>query len=207
MLVKICGITSGEMARKTAEAGADMIGFVFAPSKRRITPKEAVTIARTLPSQVKTVGVFVNESAEKMQQISDLVGLDYIQLHGDESSATIKKLHARIIKAFPADRLYPITKQSRHYDFCLIDSPAGKNRGGNGKIFDWEKANNLPKENIILAGGLTPENVQQAIDIVQPAGVDVSSGVETDGVKDPEKIKQFIQNAKGGNRIEKLYNA
>jgi phosphoribosylanthranilate isomerase len=207
MLVKICGITSDEMARQATEAGADMIGFVFAPSKRKIALKEAVTIARTLSPKVKTVGVFVNESAEKMQEISDLIGLDYIQLHGEESSAIIKKLHTRIIKAFPADRLYSITEESRHYDFCLIDSPAGKNRGGNGKTFDWEKAKNLPKKNIILAGGLTPENVQQAIDIVQPAGVDVSSGVETDGVKDPEKIKQFIQNAKGGNRIEKLYNA
>ncbi|GAB3790860.1 phosphoribosylanthranilate isomerase [Virgibacillus kimchii] len=207
MLVKICGITSVEMANRATEAGADMIGLVFAPSKRQVTLREAAVITRTLPPSVKTVGVFVNESTGKMQAISKLIGLDYIQLHGDEPPSVAKKLSAKVIKAFPADCLARIKEEARHYDFYLIDGPAGKNRGGNGKVFDWKKAQNLPKENVILAGGLTPENVQQAIEIVQPAGVDVSSGVETVGVKDPVKIKQFIQNAKGGNRIEKLYHA
>jgi phosphoribosylanthranilate isomerase len=207
MIVKICGITSAEMAKKAAEAGADMIGFVFASSKRKIAPEKAAAITRTLPPSVKTVGVFVNEKQEKMQEISELVRLDYIQLHGDEPSSIVKKLHTKVIKSFPADRLHSITEESRHYDFCLLDGPAGKNRGGNGKTFDWTLTQNLPKEKIILAGGLTPANLQQAIKIVQPAGVDVSSGVETEGVKDAVKIKQFIQNAKGGNRIEKLYHA
>jgi phosphoribosylanthranilate isomerase len=207
MLVKICGITSTEMAKKVAEAGADMIGFVFAPSKRQITLKEAAIITRALPPSVKTVGVFVNESIAKMQAISELTGLDYIQLHGDEAPSVAKKLRTKVIKSFPADSLCSKIKETRHYDFILIDSPAGKYRGGNGRTFDWKLAKNVPKQNVILAGGLTPENVQQAIDIVQPAGVDVSSGVETDGVKDPEKIRKFIQNAKGGSPIEKIYNA
>jgi phosphoribosylanthranilate isomerase len=195
------------MAKEAAEAGADIIGFVFAPSKRQITLKEAAAITRTLPPSVKTAGVFVNESIKKMQAISKLIGLDYIQLHGDESPSIVKELPAKIIKAFPADRLHAVPMEARYYDLCLIDGPAGKNRGGNGKTFDWTLAQDLPKEKIILAGGLTPENVQQAIRIVQPAGVDVSSGVETDSVKDPAKIKQFVQQAKGGNHIEKLYHA
>jgi phosphoribosylanthranilate isomerase len=207
MLVKICGITSKEMARTAAEAGADIIGFVFTRSKRQITPKKAAAIARTLPSTVKTAGIFVNEDIEKMRTISEMTGLDYIQLHGDEPSSITNELDRKMIKAFSSEHILSINEDAHHYDYCLIDGPALENRGGNGKTFDWTLTRNLPKEKIILAGGLTPENVQLAIEIVQPAGVDVSSGVETNGVKDPEKIKQFIDNAKGGKRIEKLYNA
>lgn len=207
MMVKICGITSADLAKAAIEAGADIIGLVFAPSKRQITLKEAAVITRGLPPTVKTAGVFVNERIGIMQAISKLIDLDYIQLHGDESPSIVKELPAEVIKAFPADRLHALPREAHHYDFCLIDSPAGNYRGGNGKTFDWTLAQNLPKEKIILAGGLTPENIQQAIRAVQPAVVDVSSGVETDGIKDPEKIKQFVQQAKGGKHIEKLYHA
>ncbi|MFA1822869.1 N-(5'-phosphoribosyl)anthranilate isomerase [Virgibacillus oceani] len=207
MLIKICGITSQEMARTAAEAGADIIGFVFARSKRQITPEKAASIARTLPSFVKTAGVFVNEDIEKMRAISEMAELDYIQLHGEEPPSIANKLNRNIIKAFSSEQISSINEENHHYEYCLVDGPALENRGGNGKTFDWTLTRDLPKERFILAGGLTPENVQQAIEFVQPAGVDVSSGVETNGVKDPEKIKQFIENAKGGKRIEKLYNA
>lgn len=199
MLVKICGIRTIEAADVAVQAGADFLGFVFAPSKRQITPTEAVKIAKTIPSSIQKVGVFVNESVENICEIAELVGLDVIQLHGDESPAILEQLSYKTIKAFPIDQINPATIKTFPCDYYLIDSPAGKYQGGSGKTFDWNLATDLAIDpnKVILAGGLTPENVKNAIKEVKPAGVDVSSGVETNSVKDHNKIKQFIANAKG----------
>lgn len=198
MLVKICGITTIEAAKVASASGADLIGFVFAPSKREITKERAQEIRQALPSTVKTVGVFVNETVENMQRIKDYVGLDFIQLHGDEPDEVAHALAGQIIKAFPVteDTLSEI--QTYPADFYILDSPIGGARGGNGTVFNWDLATDLPieKSKIILAGGLNVENVQTAIKRLHPIGVDVSSGVETNGEKDLEKIKKFIHAAK-----------
>lgn len=199
MLVKICGITTREAAQTATENGADFIGFVFAPSKRQISPMDAANIVTSLPTSVKKVGIFVNETVNTILEIADTVGLDLIQLHGDEPGEMIEQLPYEVIKAIPADPQKLATiNQYALADYYLIDSPFGKNRGGNGTTFDWDTLRDLPidRSKLILAGGLSGENVQEAIQLISPAGVDVSSGVETDGKKDDQKITHFIQQAK-----------
>jgi len=198
MLVKICGIQSPAHALAAVEAGVDLLGFVFAPSKRQVTAAQAQAIITTLPNTVKTVGVFVNETPERMQEIAEIAGLDYIQLHGDEDAAVAEALPYPIIKAFPVTKETLQIIQDFPADYYILDSPIGNNRGGNGTAFDWDLAKDLPidRQKIVLAGGLIPENVQEAIDRLSPVGVDVSSGVETAGKKDPDKIRQFIHQAK-----------
>lgn len=207
MLVKICGITTKESATVAIRSGADFIGFVFADSKREISPMEARDIATSLPSSVKKVGVFVNETVSTILEIADTVGLDVIQLHGDEPPEVIEQLPYEVIKALPAkpDQLSTLQTYSLA-DYFLIDSPYGKYRGGNGKTFDWDTLKNLPidQSKLFLAGGLHAENVQTAVQKVAPIGVDVSSGVETNGKKDSNKITEFIKRAKDVERMSKL---
>ncbi len=197
MLVKICGIRTKEAAEAAVQAGADFIGFVFADSKRNISAERAAIIAQGLPTQVKKVGVFVDEQPERMIEIAKLVGLDYLQLHGDESADIASQLPFNIIKAIPAEPFYLNKIQGYPCDYYLIDSPS-ENRGGSGKTFNWElmEKYDLDRKKLLLAGGLTEGNVQKAIEIVHPIGVDVSSGVETNGEKDVVKIKRFIHKAK-----------
>lgn len=199
MLVKTCGIMTNAAAEEAVQSGVDFIGFVFAPSKRYMTPEQATEIAETIPSSVKKVGVFVNETVENITSIAEKVGLDYIQLHGDESAEFAKQLSYPIIKAFPATEESLAKMKDYPCDYYLIDSPFGANRGGNGTAFDWNllKKLNLDTNKLFLAGGLNPENVQQAINMTGPMGVDVSSGIETNGRKDLSKIKNFISKAKG----------
>lgn len=203
MLVKICGIKNKEAALIAANRGADFIGFVFAESKRKISPAVAAEIATSLPSHVKKVGVFVNETIHRMIEIAEEVGLDYIQLHGDEDATVAASLPYPVIKAFSAGEIEAKEIQDYPCEYLLIDSPRGAYPGGNGITFDWNSVTNLaiPQEKIILAGGLTADNVQQAIQIAMPVGVDVSSGVETNSEKDSDKIKQFIGNAKRKDEI------
>ncbi|SDC00268.1 phosphoribosylanthranilate isomerase [Terribacillus halophilus] len=201
MIVKICGIQSVEAGKEAVEAGADMIGFVFADSRRRVSPELAASISRELPAKVKTVGVFVNEPIESLRDIAETAGLDYIQLHGDETPAYVKSISKPVIKAFSIASEGDL-KQLEAYscDYYLLDSPAEAYRGGNGTTFDWSLAssNSVPREKLFLAGGLHAGNVQRAIQEVRPGGVDVSSGVETDRQKDPVKIQQFITATKKG---------
>lgn len=212
MLVKICGIQTLEVAKAAVQGGADFIGFVFADSRRKIAPEIAREIANELPKQVKKVGVFVNETVEKMTEIANMVGLDFLQLHGNEPASVAEKLPLPVIKAFSADSISPSEIRSYPCEYYLIDSPKGKYHGGTGKTFDWKMAKDfeLDHRKLILAGGLTPENVRKAITVVGPVGVDVSSGVETDGKKDTEKIYGFIKQAKSTGKdefIDNLYNA
>jgi len=198
MLVKICGIQTAEHAQAAVAAGADLLGFVFAPSKRQITAEHARDIISSLPDSIQTVGVFVNEIPERMEKIAATAGLDYIQLHGDEDIAVAEALPFKVIKAFPVtEETLPIIKDFPA-DYYILDSPIGGARGGNGTVFDWDLAKDLPidRNKIMLAGGLTPKNVEEAIERLSPVGVDVSSGVETNGIKDIDKIQEFIKNAK-----------
>ena len=201
MLIKICGITTVDVAKVVSDSGANLLGFVFAPSKREITPDAARDIAKSLPEHIQTVGVFVNETIEKMTEIAELVGLDYIQLHGDEDASIAAALPYKIIKAFPVTTETLSLIQEYPADFYILDSPIGGARGGNGTTFDWDLAADLPidKNKIILAGGLHPDNVTVAIDRLNPIGIDVSSGVETNGTKDHTKIKEFIHKIRQHN--------
>ncbi|GAA0306354.1 phosphoribosylanthranilate isomerase [Gracilibacillus halotolerans] len=199
--VKICGLMNKEAIQTAADAGTDFIGFVFAKSKREVTVEQAKELASYVPSHVKKVGVFVNEERAVIEEIVQTVGLDYVQLHGDETPEFVNQLPFPVIKAFQVRSEKDLEQlESYHCDYYLLDSPAGKYRGGNGEAFDWNLAKtfNFLNKKVLLAGGLTPENVAQAVQEVVPAGVDVSSGVETDGEKDIEKIKQFILAAKKG---------
>src|SRR5699024_9315510 len=177
MHVKICGITTESDAQFVHEMGAQFIGFLFAPSKRRISPVKAKELVKHIGNKTKTVGVFVNETVENMLEIAQYVGLDYIQLHGNEPASTAERLPYPIIKAFHANDVTPFEIATYPCDYYLIDSPGG----GTGKTFDWDLLNRLPidKKKLILAGGLNPNNVTKAIEMTQAFGVDVSSGVET----------------------------
>lgn len=198
MIIKVCGITTLDAGLAVESSKADFIGFVFAPSKRRVSPKNAATISASLSPSLKKVGVFVNESKENIQFIAEKVGLDYIQLHGDESAAFAKSLGWPIIKAFSIGSVRADTIRNFPCDYYLVDSPPAEHRGGSGETFDWNRltALKLDHKKLILAGGLSTENVAEAIETVRPAGVDISSGVETDGIKDNQKINQFVAAAK-----------
>ncbi|MEC1979935.1 phosphoribosylanthranilate isomerase [Bacillus cereus group sp. MYBKT14-1] len=200
MKVKICGITDVETAKSACEYGADALGFVFAESKREITPKRAEEIIQELPANVLKIGVFVNESVEVIQKIADECELTHVQLHGDEDNYQIRRLNIPSIKSLGVTSESDMKNAQRYEaDYILFDSPKEKFHGGNGKTFSWELLRDMPKElrkKMILAGGLNALNIEEAIRTVRPYMVDVSSGVETEGKKDVEKIKQFIIKAK-----------
>lgn len=199
MLVKICGITSPEIASVAVHAGADFLGFVFAKSKREVSMEQARKIIQELPGHVKSVGIFVNQDIHAVEKIVQETGLDFAQLHGEESNEAVIQLTCPVIKSLPGTK--DGLAKAAHYDaasYLLMDSPPLPDAyGGNGISFNWSiLEGNAFSEKLILAGGLTPENVAEAIQQVNPVGVDVSSGVETNGKKDPDKIKAFISAAK-----------
>jgi phosphoribosylanthranilate isomerase len=196
--VKVCGIRRQEEAEWAVEAGADAIGFVFADSKRKIDVEKAAEISKSVPPGLLKIGVFVNESKERLEEIFHLVPLDYVQLHGDESVAFCETLNLPFIKAISVKERKDL-KGIEEFpgEMVLLDSGKGPHRGGNGTTFNWEYAHsiNIPQQ-LILAGGLNPDNVREAITQVRPYMVDVSSGVETDGEKDRVKMEAFIREAK-----------
>ncbi|SDK18305.1 phosphoribosylanthranilate isomerase [Sediminibacillus albus] len=199
MKVKICGIKTEQAANDAIRAGADFIGFVFAPSKRQVSMQRAKEISQQIPAHINKVGVFVNESSETINRIADTVGLDYAQLHGDEPPGLLANIKIPVIKAIQiADKDDLRRMEDYQCDYYLLDSPSGKYHGGNGEVFNWSLTRHLPNEvnKVILAGGLNAMNVRDAIKEVSPIGVDVSSGVETAGEKDPAKIRAFIEAAK-----------
>lgn len=196
--VKICGLKEEEHVKAAVEAGATWIGFMFAPSKRQISIEMAKELAQFIPSQVKKVGVFVNPSEQQVREAVEVVGLDYVQYHGQEEPAFIQQLGYPSIKAFSIRSEADVQKASQYaVDYYLFDAPGTTFAGGSGHIFDWSLLNDvaISKDQVILAGGLHHENVQLAISHVQPYGVDVSSGVEVNGTKDCTLIKQFIEAA------------
>jgi phosphoribosylanthranilate isomerase len=196
--VKICGITCAEDALFAASMGADALGFVFAPSPRRLTFDEAFEITRSLPPFVQTVGVFADADVEDIIFFRNRLGLDLIQLCGEENDDYIRALGSRVIKAVQVTNGYKPQIHVHASATILLDTASGNLKGGTGKPFNWDlAADTAVQRPVILAGGLTPENVATAVTKVKPYAVDVSSGVETKpGRKDHEKIKSFIHRAK-----------
>jgi phosphoribosylanthranilate isomerase len=201
LLVKVCGITSPRDGVLAASLGADALGLNFYPgSKRVITVEVARRIVQALPPFVWVVGVFVNASRASVRRVARIVGLHAAQLHGDEAPAYVSGLGLPTVKALHVAGK-PVASQARRYvaaDVLLLDA-AQAGYGGGGVAFDWGLARELAaRRPVLLAGGLTPDNVAEAVRTVRPLGVDVASGVETrPGVKDARKLDAFITAARG----------
>jgi phosphoribosylanthranilate isomerase len=198
--VKICGITTREDAQVAVEAGADMIGLIFyPPSPRYVTPAQAHRIVAHLPPACAAVGVFVNASLDTVTQIARTSGVHMVQLHGVESPEMCQQLPWRVIKSFRfTAHVQPEMMQQYSVEALLIEGFHPDVYGGGGVQADWQLVASLHRYGrIILAGGLTPENVRDAIRIVRPYAVDVCGGVEaTPGTKDWDQVRAFIRNAK-----------
>ena len=203
--VKICGMTNLKDVKVAVDGGVDAVGFIFyKKSPRSVTMQEVREIILELPPFVDSVGVFVNETAEQINKIADHCKLDRVQLHGDESPAFCKKIRRRVIKAIRIKDIQSLKKLSDYpVSSFLLDTFSKDQYGGTGKVFDWNLAYPAKKYGpIILAGGLTPINVHQAIQRIQPYGVDVCSGVESQpGIKDHKKMKAFLKNVKAERKI------
>jgi phosphoribosylanthranilate isomerase len=221
MWVKICGTTNREDALMSVEAGADALGFIFAESPRRVTVEQARDIAGTLPKAVEKIGVFVNACLPDIEAAVAAAGLTGVQLHGDERASMMQQIGragVTVIKAMSAAQLENIADVSgalagegaaavalpRGMHALLIDSGTEARRGGTGVAFAWQETREVVRwmsanVHIIVAGGLTPANVREAIRILEPWGVDVVSGVESaPGKKDPAKVRAFVKAAKQG---------
>lgn len=197
MFVKICGITNEDDALLAVAMGADAVGFIMAPSPRQIAPQQVYDITRRLPPEVLTVGVFRNELPARVVELGHKAGVKAVQLHGRETAEQTKEVagHFRwVIKVFAAGDENLPRADEYGTQMIMIDAPDP----GSGKVFDWNLAGDAPSHlNLVLAGGLTPENVAGAIKEVEPWGVDVASGVErAPGKKDPVAVMRFIENAK-----------
>ncbi|TFH44664.1 phosphoribosylanthranilate isomerase [Streptococcus equinus] len=189
--VKICGLSTREAVEVAVNSGADYIGFVFAKSKRQVGIKQASHLAQFIPKTVQKVGVFVSPTLMELQEAIVKVPLDLVQIHGEFSDEDFEKLDVPSIRAIPVEKT--LEEIETKADFLLFDAPLA----GSGKTFDWELLKNQVIEKpYFLAGGLTVDNVKQAITFFRPYAVDVSSGVETDGKKDLLKIMRFIESVK-----------
>lgn len=197
MFVKICGVTSEEDALLAVAMGADAVGFNFVPSSPRfIATSRAADIAKRLPPEILTVAIFRDEAPARVVELTNQAGLRAAQLHGHESAQDARWVRERVpivIKAFPGGD--PALARATDYgaDIIMLDSASP----GSGRVFDWSLAEGAPSGlRILLAGGLTPDNVGEAIERVRPWGVDVASGVESaPGVKDPTLVRRFIRAA------------
>lgn len=197
MFVKICGTTTEDDALLAVAMGADAVGFIFAPSKRQVQPSQVRDIVRRLPAGIMTVGVFRDEHPNRIRQIVQETGLNAVQLHGHELPADVheaRKYVRTVIKAFPSTSRELSRANEYGADYVLVDS----DEPGSGQIFDWRQLGEISDDvEVILAGGLNPENVGAAIEHARPFGVDVASGVEERiGYKDPTKLRRFIVNAR-----------
>lgn len=200
--VKICGITNIRDAHRAVDLGADALGFVFHPPSRRcVTVEAARAIIATLPPFVTTVGLFVNDTVEQVAAVRRATGIQMVQLHGDEAPETVAALGPDVIKAIRVKDASSLLGLERYrVRAFLLDAHSDSAYGGTGRTFDWELANWVEDVPVILAGGLTPDNVAEAVRAVHPYAVDVSSGVEAEpGIKDPVKLKAFIDHAKGAS--------
>lgn len=200
MFVKICGTTTEDDALLAVAMGADAVGFVFAPSPRQVAPQVAADIAKRLPPEIVTVGVFRDETPERVLSIAHHAGLRAVQLHGREPVATARWLAPRlpmVIQALPAGDVRVRTAGDFGAHVILLDAPDP----GSGQVFDWALAGELPSgQRLMIAGGLTADNVAAAIARTRPWGVDAVSGVESEpGRKDPIKVREFIAAARAGD--------
>ncbi|WP_314434229.1 phosphoribosylanthranilate isomerase [uncultured Streptococcus sp.] len=191
--VKICGLSTKEAVATAVSAGADYIGFVFAPSKRQVTLEESAELAKLIPVNVKKVGVFVSPSRAELLEAIEKVGLDLVQVHGQIADDVFEDLPCASIQAVQVDGEGHVSNSQA--DYLLFDAPVA----GSGQTFDWGKLDTTGiAQPFFIAGGLNEDNVAQAIQHFTPYAVDVSSGVETNGQKDQEKIRRFIERAKNG---------
>jgi len=200
LFIKVCGITRLTDALHAVEHGATAVGFVLWPrSPRAITVERAADIIAELPSNVMTVGVFVNEPVDAIRQVVERARLTAVQLHGDEPPAYADALDWPVIRAISVNDIDEASEAWSPDTALLVDNIDPVRRGGTGAAIDWSQAAVIAqKRRVVLAGGLTPDNVASAIRAVRPYGVDVSSGVESaPGVKDFDKVAQFIANARG----------
>jgi phosphoribosylanthranilate isomerase len=202
-MVKVCGITNVADARVAAEAGADAVGFIFAESPRKVGVEEVCGISIALPENVLKVGVFVNAPPEEVLRAAQEAGLDLAQLHGDETPETVAAVRAGglpVMKAIRVRNREDLADVERFdADLVLLDAYSEKARGGTGNRFDWGVAKSLKgRGNIVVSGGLAPENVREAVDFFEPYGVDASSSLEdAPGKKNEDSVRRFIVAAKG----------
>jgi len=203
MKIKICGITRYEDARAAVSFGVDALGFIFYPkSPRCITPAKAAEITKKLPPYVSKVGVFVDESPQRVLEIAGHAWLDTIQLHGSETPEYCESLPLPVVKVFSVNDTFKVSAISRYKSVagCLLDTWDSEHHGGSGRTFDWSAAIKACEisDSVILSGGLGPTNIREAIETVRPYAVDVNSGVEVKpGVKNPYKMKEVISIVKG----------
>ena len=203
VFTKVCGITNPGDARVAVDAGADAIGLIFAESPRKVSLEEARKVSIALPENILKVGVFVDAEPGEVLQIAREVGLDLAQLHGDETPETVaairnaglpvmKALRVRNTEALGALERYEV-------DLFMLDAWSARARGGTGETFDWGLAKSVKgRGNIVVSGGLTPENVREAVEFFEPYGVDASSSLEErPGKKSCERVRRFVRAAKG----------
>ena len=191
--VKICGLSTKEAVKTAVSAGADYIGFVFAPSKRQVTVEQAIELAKFIPSHIQKVGVFVSPSRAELLEAVDKVGLDFVQVHGQVVDKLFENLPCASIQAVQVDGDGHVPNSQA--DYLLFDAPVA----GSGQTFDWGRLDTTElAQPFFIAGGLNEDNVEEAIQHFTPYAVDVSSGVETNGQKDHEKIRRFIERVKHG---------
>ena len=191
--VKICGLSTTEAVETAVSAGADYIGFVFAPSKRQVTLEQAAELAKFIPSHIQKVGVFVSPSRAELLEAVDKVGLDFAQVHGQVVDKLFENLPCASIQAVQVDGDGHVPNSQA--DYLLFDAPVA----GSGQTFDWGQLDTTElSQSFFIAGGLNEDNVEEAIQHFSPFAVDISSGVETDGQKDHEKIRRFIERVKHG---------
>ena len=191
--VKICGLSTKEAVKTAVSAGADYIGFVFAPSKRQVTVEQATELAKFIPSHIQKVGVFVSPNRTELLEAIEKVGLDLVQIHGQVADDLFENLPCASIQAVQVDGNGHVPNSQA--DYLLFDAPVA----GSGQTFDWGQLDTTElAQPFFIAGGLNEDNVARAIQHFTPFAVDVSSGVETDGQKDHEKIRRFIERVKNG---------
>ena len=191
--VKICGLSTKEAVKTAVLAGADYIGFVFAPSKRQVTVEQATELAKFIPSHIQKVGVFVSPSREELLEAIEKVGLDLVQVHGQVADDLFEDLPCASIQAVQVD--WDGHVPNSQADYLLFDAPVA----GSGQTFDWGQLDTTElAQPFFIAGGLNEDNVEEAIQHFTSYAVDVSSGVESNGQKDHEKIRRFIERVKHG---------